>query len=138
MQCAASVVRFEPKPPCDQHKLRDKYPEEEREAQSCDPSAVVGLMRLNKGQLEEKLRATNYEASDHVFATGKGTPLDAQNMINRHFKPLLNRAELPSIRWHALRHTCFTILLARGMHPKYVQYLAGHASVQLTLDRYSH
>jgi integrase len=29
------------------------------------------------------------------------------------------------------------ILLACGMHPKYVQQLAGHASIQLTLDRYS-
>ncbi len=32
----------------------------------------------------------------------------------------------------------FTILLARSTHPKYVQHLAGHASTQLTLDRYSH
>jgi integrase len=73
-----------------------------------------------------------------VFATGKGIPLDAQNIINRHFKPLLRRAGLPDIRWHDLRHSCFTILLARGTHPKYVQHLAGHASIQLTLDRYSH
>lgn len=73
-----------------------------------------------------------------VFATGKGTPLDAQNIVNRYFKPLLRRAGLPDIRWHDLRHTCFTILLARSLHPKYVQHLAGHASIQLTLDRYSH
>jgi integrase len=37
-----------------------------------------------------------------------------------------------------LSHSCFTILLARGTHPKYVQHLAGHTSIQLTLDRYSH
>jgi integrase len=73
-----------------------------------------------------------------VFATGKGPPPDAQNIINCPFKPMLKRAVLPSIRWHDLRHTCFTILLARGMHLKYIQHLAGHASVQLTLDRYSH
>ena len=73
-----------------------------------------------------------------MFATGKGTPLEAQNVINRGFKPLLRRADLPDIRWHDLRHTCFTLLLSRGVHPKYVQMLAGHASIQLTLDRYSH
>lgn len=72
-----------------------------------------------------------------VFASGKGTPLDAQNIINRHFRPLLKRAGLPDIRWHDLRHSRFTILLARSTHPKYVQMLAGHASIQLTLDRYS-
>jgi len=73
-----------------------------------------------------------------VFATGKGTPLDAQNIVNRHFKPLLRRAGLPDIRWHDLRHTCATLLLSRGTHPKLVQHLLGHASIQLTLDRYSH
>ena len=40
--------------------------------------------------------------------------------------------------WCQLRHICFTILVARGTHPKDVQHLAGHTSIQLTLDRYSH
>ena len=43
-----------------------------------------------------------------------------------------------NIRWHDLRHTCATLLLSRGTHPKMVQHLLGHASIQLTLDRYSH
>jgi integrase len=73
-----------------------------------------------------------------VFATGKGTPLEAQNIVNRHFKLLLKRAGLPDIRWHDLRHTCATLLLSRGTHPKYVQLLLGHASITMTLDRYSH
>ena len=79
-----------------------------------------------------------YEDSGFVFATAKGTPLDAQNVVNRHFKPLLRRAGLPDIPWHDLRHTCLTLLLSRGVHPKFVQHLARHASIQLTLDRYSH
>ena len=83
----------------------------------------------------QKLRATGYEESGLVFATGKGTPLEAQNIINRFFKPLLKRSELPDIRWHDLRHTCFTtLLLARGTHPTYVKKSLGYASVQLTLD----
>ena len=73
-----------------------------------------------------------------MFASNKETPLDAQNIVNRHFKPLLKRAGLPNIRWHDLRHTYATLLLARGTHPTYVQKSLGHASVQLTLDRYSH
>jgi integrase len=92
-----------------------------------------------KRQLEEKLGAGgSYEDSGLVFATAKGTPLDAHNVVNRHFKPLLRRAGLPDIRWHDLRHSCFTLLLSRDVHPKFVQHLAGHASIQLTLDRYSH
>lgn len=101
--------------------------------------AVEALRSHRKRQLEEKLVAGgSYEDSGLVFATAKGTPLDAQNVVNRHFKPLLRRAGLPDIRWHDLRHSCFTLLLSRGVHPKYVQHLAGHASIQLTLDRYSH
>jgi integrase len=99
-------------------------------------SYIVATSTIGRAQ---QLRAgSDWQDNGLVFATGKGTPLDAQNIVNRHFKPLLRRVGLPDIRWHDLRHTCFTILLARGTHPKYVQHLAGHASIQLTLDRYSH
>jgi integrase len=102
--------------------------------------ALEALRSHRKRQMEETQLRAGSEWQDYglVFTTSKGTPLDAQNIVNRHFKPLLRRAGLPDIRWHDLRHTCFTILLARGTHPKYVQHLAGHASIQLILDRYSH
>ncbi len=48
------------------------------------------------------------------------------------------RTGLPDIRFHDLRHTCATLLLSRGHHPKLVQELLGHSSVAMTLDRYSH
>jgi integrase len=101
--------------------------------------AVEALRSHRRRQAEEQLRAgSNWQDNGLVFATGKGTPLDAQNIVNRHFKPLLKRVGLPDIRWHDLRHTCATLLLSRGVHPKLVQHLLGHASIQLTLDRYSH
>ena len=101
--------------------------------------AVEALRSHRKEQMEGQLRAgSEWQDQGFVFASNKGTPLDAQNIVNRHFKPLLKRAGLPSIRWHDLRHTYATLLLARGTHPTYVQKSLGHASVQLTLDRYSH
>jgi integrase len=101
--------------------------------------AVEALWSHRKRQIEEQLRG-GAKWQDHglVFASSKGTPMDAQNIVNRYFKPLLKRAGLPDIRWHDLRHTYATLLLARGTHPTYVQKSLGHASVQLTLDRYSH
>ena len=94
---------------------------------------------LGERETSEQLRAgSKWRDNGLVFATGKGTPLDAQNIVNRYFKPLLKRAGLPEIRWHDLRHTCATLLLSRGTHPKLVQHLLGHATIQLTLDRYSH
>lgn len=100
---------------------------------------VEALKDHRKRQAEERLLAgADWEDHGLIFATHRGTPLDAQNVVNRSFKPLLRRAGLPDIRWHDLRHTCATLLLSKGVHPKYVQTLLGHASIGLTLDLYSH
>jgi integrase len=42
------------------------------------------------------------------------------------------------MRFHDLRHTCATLLLVRGVNPKFAQELLGHATVAITLDTYSH
>ena len=54
------------------------------------------------------------------------------------FEPLLRRAGLPDVRFHDLRHTCATLLLTKGVHPKIVSQMLGHSSVSITLDVYSH
>jgi integrase len=60
------------------------------------------------------------------------------NLRQRSLAPLLKKAGLPHICFHDLRHTCATLLLSKGVHPKFVQELLGHASVAITLDTYSH
>jgi integrase len=44
----------------------------------------------------------------------------------------------PPSRFHDLRHTFASLLIQQGSHPKYVSEQLGHASSQITLDRYSH
>jgi len=73
-----------------------------------------------------------------VFASASGTPITGTNLTNRRFNPLLRSAGLPRIRFHDLRHTCATLLLGKGVHPKFVQGLLGHATIAITLDTYSH
>jgi len=51
---------------------------------------------------------------------------------------VLRRAELRRIRFHDLRHTYTSLLIAQGAHPKYIQAQLGHGSIQTTLDRYGH
>jgi integrase len=51
---------------------------------------------------------------------------------------LLEKAGLPSIRFHDLRHSVATLLLARGVHPKVVQEILGHSQIGITMDIYSH
>jgi integrase len=88
-----------------------------------------------------KKRATSngtWHEDGLVFPNTIGGYADYANLMSRHFKPLLKKASLPDIRWHDLRHSCATLLLGRGVHPKLVQHLLGHASITMTLDRYSH
>jgi integrase len=69
------------------------------------PPAIDALKRHRVRQAEEKLKAGGlYEDQGLVFATEKGTPLDPPNINRRSFKPLLERAGLPNIRFHDLRH----------------------------------
>jgi integrase len=64
-------------------------------------------------ELEEKLRAgSEWQDNGLVFTNSKGPPLDAQNVVNGSFKPLLEQAGLQIIRFHDLRHTCATLMLS--------------------------
>ncbi len=101
--------------------------------------AVEALKAHKAAQNAERLRAGNlWQDHELVFCTHGGRPLDSHNVARTSFKPLLERAGLPDLRFHDLRHTCATLLLSRGHHPRLVQELLGHSSVALTLDRYSH
>lgn len=51
---------------------------------------------------------------------------------------MLEQAGLQRLRFHDLRHTAATLLLAEGIHPKVVQEMLGHSTISLTLDTYSH
>src|ERR687890_21355 len=73
-----------------------------------------------------------------IFASDTGEPLDRRAVTALKFKPLLNRAGLPEIRFHDLRHTCATLLLTRNVNPKIVSEMLGHATIAITLDTYSH
>jgi integrase len=100
----------------------------------------VEVLKAHKAaQNAERLKIGDlWEDNGLVFCTTAGKPLDFRNVATASFKPLLKKAGLPNIRFHDLRHTCATLLLSRGHHPKLVQELLGHASVAMTLDRYSH
>jgi integrase len=77
--------------------------------------------------------------SDFIFTGSKGALLRRSNFRKRYWKPSVNRAELdPELRFHDLRHSCASILISRGAHPKEIQARLGHASITTTLDRYGH
>jgi len=102
-------------------------------------AAVQALRDHLAHQVEEIGRLGDlYKDQGLVFASQVGTPINPTNLRRRSFAALLQRARLPKIRFHDLRHTCATLLLCRNVHPKYVQELLGHANIAITLDTYSH
>jgi integrase len=101
--------------------------------------AVDALDRHRECQEAERAAAGGvWNAWALVFCTKRGTPIRRDNLHDKHWKPLLARAGLPDIRFHDLRHTCATLLLTKGVHPKIVSEMLGHSSIAITLDTYSH
>lgn len=72
-----------------------------------------------------------------VFTSVTGTPLDGSN-VTRVFQKLLSEAGLPRIRFHDLRHTCASLLLAQGTHMRVIMEQLGHSQISLTMNTYSH
>jgi integrase len=76
-----------------------------------------------------------------VFPGRTGKPLRHNLFYKRHFKKAVALA-LPAskhgLRFHDLRHTCASLSIAAGAHPKLISARLGHGSVQITLDRYGH
>jgi integrase len=102
-------------------------------------SAVQALLRHQELQDAERARANgSWHERGLVFPNTVGGYADYTNLVPRHFKPLLRRAGLPDIRFHDLRHTCATLLLTKGVHPKIVSEILGHSNVSITLHVYSH
>jgi len=101
-------------------------------------SCVTSLRKHRARQNEERLRLGElWEDHGFVFTNRTGNMLHA-NSLGAAFGKLTVATGLPVIRFHDLRHTSATLLLAQGVHPKIVQERLGHADITMTLNRYSH
>ncbi|AZV44875.1 integrase [Peribacillus asahii] len=78
-----------------------------------------------------------YEEFDLIACTKHGTPLNPAN-VRRTFNRLIKLADVPQIRFHDLRHTHATMLLAKGINVKVISERLGHSNIKVTLDTYSH
>jgi integrase len=76
--------------------------------------------------------------SDDLVFLGKGGEAIHPDCFTHTFKRRVERAGVPPIRFHDLRHTHATMALRAGIHPKVVSERLGHSSVGITLDTYSH
>ncbi len=103
------------------------------------PFALEALKRHQEKQWEVKKKAgIAWQEHDYVFCTSVGTHLNPAKDVGDQLKRLLQKAGLPDLRFHDLRHSAATLLLSEGVHPKVVQELLGHSTISMTMDVYSH
>jgi integrase len=104
------------------------------------PAVVLDALRRHQTRQEEErsLAGIAWKGDDkYVFVSSIGTPVE-QRRLDRLFKDLCDGAGLRRIRFHDLRHSAASILIAQGVHPKAIQELLRHSSIQLTMDVYGH
>lgn len=73
-----------------------------------------------------------------VFLSPEGLAVDPDNFRNRVFERLVAKAGLRALRFHDLRHTYASTLIAAGVHLTYIKEQLGHSSIKITVDIYGH
>lgn len=103
------------------------------------PAPLIAALRAHRiHQLEERLAAgPRWKDSGLVFTSNLGTGLEPRN-LHRAFKAMLAKAGLPDIRFHDLRHSAASMMLAQDVSLRVVMEVLGHSSISLTANTYSH
>ncbi len=90
-------------------------------------------------KLRDARRASEWPRDeDLAFASLRGTPLDHADLMRRVLRPAAGEAGAPWAGFHTFRHTCATLMFARGANAVQVQRRLGHHSPSFTLDTYVH
>jgi integrase len=101
------------------------------------PSGLLDVLRQHRARQATDRTAAGDRWQSHglIFTTKIGTPIEPRN-INRHFATLCERAGVPLIRFHDLRHSCATLLYDQGVPIEKIQDVLGHSSPTITKTIY--
>jgi integrase len=120
--------------------LRFKAPKTEKSRAIALPGFVVEELRRLKRQQAEELFAQGVRQSGDTLICGRydGGPMPPRSLTHEFAKVAGRAGDVPRVRFHDLRHSHATQLLAAGVHPKVAQERLGHTTITTTLDLYSH
>ena len=103
------------------------------------PRPCVEALRAHRAaQSKERLVAgSRWVDEGMVFATTVGTPIEPDN-LSRSWYVVRKVLGEPPPRFHDMRHTCVSLLLAEGAPPHVVQQIVGHSAIDVTMTIYAH
>jgi integrase len=119
--------------------IRIKAPKSGRGRKVMLPARAVEELRAWRMKQAQELLSLGIRLNDDGFVCGgeNGQPIQPQSLTHAWHRFLAGTG-LPRLRFHDLRHSHATHMLAAGVHPKIASERLGHATVGLTLDTYSH
>ncbi len=89
-------------------------------------------------ETELAIEGREFDPEEPIFRNGAGHRLDPSRVSKTILRRCLLLADLRQIRFHDLRHTFASLLLANGESLVYVKDQLGHHSIQITVDTYGH
>jgi integrase len=102
-----------------------------------DSSCAALQSHRQRQEMERRTAGDSRQESGLVFTTSVGTVVEPRN-LSRIFERLVQQSGVRRIRFHDLRHTCASLLLAQGVSPRVVMDVLGHSQLSITMDLYSH
>lgn len=102
--------------------------------------SIVAVLEVHqvRQQIERRAAGAFWQDMGLVFPNTVGKPMDGINLLQREFYPLLERAGLPRVRFHDLRHTAATLQLHESQDLTAVSATLGHAQTSTTANIYAH
>ena len=91
----------------------------------------------NRQEKDRLFFGKEYHENNYVFRWPDGRPF-SPDYVSYAFKKLLERYDLPHIRFHELRHSAASNLLNLGFSLKDVQEWLGHSDIKTTANIYGH
>ncbi len=103
------------------------------------PPSITAALRAHRELQAAELGRLGGERNplDLIFTREDGGPLDG-TVVTHQFHRLLGQAHLDQRRFHDLRHSCATLLLAQGVPARVVMEILGHSQIALTMNTYAH
>jgi integrase len=98
---------------------------------------LKSVLEEHKKRMAAEALKAGEEMSPLVFTSAERTPYDGVN-VRKSFEAALRKAGLRKVRFHDLRHSYASWLIANKESLAYVRDQLGHHSIQITVDLYGH